>query len=408
VPPASPTLGEVIRRFGAALRQQRGAAMTPAQDAVLSALGRGRTAALGGHLYRCEHCGAEHPAYNSCRSRHGPACLGHKSAAWLAARAEEVLPVPYFHVVFTVPAPIAALALGNKKLLYGILFRATAQTLLQLARDPQHLGAAIGFLAILHTWTQTLLHHPHLHCVVPGGGLSRDGTRWLACRAGFFLPVKVLSALFRAKFLAFLDEAARRGQLRFAGATAALAEPAAWAAFLTTMRGEAWVGYAKPPFGSPAQVLKYLARYPHRVAISNRRIAAVTDAHVAFRYRDRHRGATMRTMTLAGVEFLRRFLLHVLPKGFVRIRHFGLFANRLRHRQLARCRALLAAPVPAAACPPRLQQAAPSETDAEVHDDREPRRCPICGLGRLRFARRLPPTLEGSPARDPLTPPDTS
>jgi hypothetical protein len=408
VPQSSPTLGDVIRRFGAALRQQRGAAMTPAQDAVLSALGRCRTAALGGHLYRCEHCGAEHPAYNSCRSRHCPACLGHKSAAWLAARAAELLPVPYFHVVFTVPAPIAALALGNKQRLYGILFRAAAQTLLQIATDPQHLGAAIGFLAILHTWTQTLGHHPHLHCVVPGGGLSRDGTRWIACQEDFFLPVKVLSALFRGKFLALLDEAARRGQLRFAGATAALADPAAWAAFLTTLRREAWVVYAKPPFGSPARVLKYLARYTHRVAISNRRIAAVTDAHVAFRYRDRQRGDVTRTMTLDGVEFLRRFLLHVLPKGFVRIRHFGLFANRLRQRRLACCRALLGTPGPAAACPPVLPPAAQSDPDAEVHDERETRRCPRCGIGRLRCVGRLRPTLERSAARTPLPPPDTS
>ena len=408
MPQASPTLGDVIRRFGAALCQQRGAAMTPAQDAVLSALARCRTAALGGHLYRCDHCGAEHPVYNSCRSRHCPACLGHKSAAWLEARAEELLPVPYFHVVFTVPAPIAALALGNKQLLYGILFRAAAQTLLQIARDPRHLGAAIGFLAILHTWTQTLLHHPHLHCVVPGGGLSPDGTRWIACREGFFLPVKVLSALFRGKFLASLDAAAQRGQVRFAGSSAPLAAPRAWAAFLRTMRREAWVVYAKPPFGSPAQVLKYLARYTHRVAISNRRLVSLTAEQVSFRYRDRQRTDATRTMTLGGVEFLRRFLLHVLPKGFVRIRHFGLFANRLRKNRLARCRALLAPPAPALAPPPARERGAETNPDADRDDARETRRCPRCGLGRLRWIGHVRPTVEGSPAHDLLTPPDTS
>jgi hypothetical protein len=405
---SSPTLGDVVRRFAPALLSARGEAVTPAQRAVLLAVGRCRTAALGGHVYRCDHCGAEHPAYNSCRSRHCPACLGHKSAAWLAARAEELLPVPYFHVVFTVPAPIAALALGNKQRLYGILFRAAAQTLLQIARDPRHLGAAIGFLAILHTWTQTLLHHPHLHCVVPGGGLAPDGARWLACRAGFFLPVTVLSALFRGKFLALLDEAARRGQVRFAGSTAALADPAAWAAFLRKMRREAWVVYAKPPFGSPAQVLKYLARYTHRVAISNRRLVSHTDAHVSFRYRDRQRGDVTRTITLSGVEFLRRFLLHVLPKGFVRIRHFGLFANRLRQRSLTRCRALLGAPAPAMASPPPPERGAETDTDADPHDERDPRRCPRCGIGRLRWMGRLRPTVESSPARHPLPPPDTS
>jgi hypothetical protein len=380
---ASSTLGDVIRRFGPALREQRGAALTPAQDAVLAALGRCRTAALGGHLYRCDHCGSEHPAYNSCRSRHCPSCLGHKSAQWLDARAKEVLPAPYFHVVFTVPEPIAALALGNKKLLYGILFRAAAQTLLEIAADPKHLGATIGFLAILHTWTQTLLHHPHLHCVVPGGGLSPDGTRWVPCRESFFLSVKVLSALFRGKFLAFLEEAARRKEVRFAGSTVALAEPAAWATFIQKMRSEAWVVYAKPPFGSPEQVLKYLARYTHRVAISNSRIVSLTDEYVSFRYRDRKRGDVSRTMTLGGVEFLRRFLLHVLPKGFVRIRHFGLFANRLRKSTLERCRELLGGPMPAVAAPPKIEGEARPDVRPEGHDDGEAHLCPLCGVGRL-------------------------
>lgn len=401
----SPTMGDVIRRFGAALREQRGVAMTAAQDAVLSALARCRTPVLGGHLYRCDHegCGAEHAAYNSCGSRHCPTCLGHKSAAWLEARAKDLLPVPYFHVVFTVPEQVAAVALGNKKLVYGILFRAAAQTLLEVARDPKHLGAAIGFLAILHTWTQTLLHHPHIHCVVPGGGPSPDGTRWIACGDNFFLPVKVLSPVFRGKFLKFLDEAAQRGQLRFSGSTASLAEPDSWAAFLTQMLSKKWVVYAKPPFGSAEQTLKYLARYTHRVAISNSRIVSLTDEHVSFRYRDRSRDNAMRTMTLTGVEFLRRFLLHLLPKHFVRIRHFGLLANCVRKAKLSLCRELLAAPAP----PTVPSDHAPEDHHPETTEDDAARRCPICGVGRLCWVRELPPSFAPPPTRVLCAPPDT-
>ena len=307
--------------------------------------------------------------------------------------------------MFTIPEQVSALALGNKKLLYGMLFRAAAQTLLQIAADPNHLGAIIGFLAILHTWTQTLLHHPHLHCVVPGGGISPDGSRWISCRENFFLPVKVLSRLFRGKFLALLDEAAQRGELRFGGSTAALAEPAAWRAFLKKMRHKAWVVYAKPPFGSPEQVLKYLARYTHRVAISNRRIVSLTDEHVSFSYRDRRRGDVMRTMTLDGVEFLRRFLLHVLPKGFVRIRYFGLLANRVRADNLARCRALLGVPTPAPTSSlPGEPDSAETDAEASPCDQGEARRCPSCGVGRLLWIRQLYST---TPTSAPH-PPDTS
>lgn len=398
---SSPTLGDVIRRFGAALRQQRGDTMTPARHAVLTALGSCHTAALGGHLYRCDHCGADHPAYNGCGSRHCPSCLGHKSAVWLDARAGELLPVPYFHVVFTVPRQIAALALGNKKRLYEILFRAATQTLLEIARDPKHLGASIGFLAILHTWTQTLLHHPHLHCVVPGGGLSPDSSRWVASRENFFVSVKVLSPVFRGKFLALLDDEAKRGQIRFAGSMVALAEPWAWRAFLRRMRRKPWVVYAKPPFGSPKQTLKYLARYTHRVAISNRRIVAVTDDHVSFRYRNRKRGNVIRTMTLGGVEFLRRFLLHVLPKRFVRIRYYGFLTNRYRKTNLARCRALLGEPPPVERPDP--------EVSSEDDEDRV-RRCPHCRVGRLSWVRKLPRI--GHPAHfaalGPRAPPEAS
>ncbi len=402
----SPTMGDVIRRFGAALREQRRVAMTVAQDAVLSMLARCRTPALGGHVYRCDHetCGAEHIAYNSCCSRHCPTCLGHKSAAWLEARAKDLLPVPYFHVVFTVPEQVAAVALGNKKLVYGILFRAVAQTLLEVARDPRHLGATIGFLAILHTWTQTLLHHPHIHCVVPGGGLSPDGSRWIACRDNFFLPVKVLSRVFRGKFLAFLDEAAQRGELRLSGSIASLSEPDAWATFLTQMRSKEWVVYAKPPFGSPEQTLKYLAGYTHRVAISNHRIVSITDEHVVFRYRDRSRDDATATMRLTGDEFLRRFLLHLLPKNFVRIRHFGLLANCVRKAKLSRCRELLATPEPTTV----QSEHAPEDPNPETTKEGTAPRCPTCGIGQLCWVRKLSPTITRPRTRGPCSAPDTS
>lgn len=399
MPEPSPTLGDVVRLYAPALLAERGAAVTPAQRAVLAALGRCRTAALGGHVYRCDHCGAERIAYNACRDRHCPSCLGHKRAAWLQARTDELLPVPYFHVVFTVPQEIAALALGNKKVVYGILFRAVAETLQRIAHDQRHLGAQIGFLAVLHTWTQTLEHHPHVHCVVPGGGLSPDGTRWIPCRERFFLSVKVLSRLFRGKFLARLAQAAERGELRFAGSTAALANAGDWANFLRQMRRKDWVVYAKPPFGSPAQVLKYLARYTHRVAISNARILAADGGRVTFRYRDRAPGNARRTMTLPGVEFLRRFLLHVLPKGFVRIRHFGFLAPCAR-KKLALCRTLLQAS--AATARDATVPAAP-ETDRDEQGQAD--RCPTCGVGRMRHVAVVQPE---PIARIPLPPPDTS
>ncbi|MBV8412046.1 MAG: IS91 family transposase [Alphaproteobacteria bacterium] len=386
----SPTLGDVIRRFGASWLHQRAATLTPAQHAVLQTLGRCHTAALGGHLYRCDHCGAERPAYNSCGNRHCPSCLGHRSAEWLEERSAELLPVPYFHVVFTVPDEVAALALGNKKVVYSILFKAASETLLEVAANPRHLGATLGFLAVLHTWTQTLLHHPHVHCIVPAGGLSPDRTRWVSTREGFLLPVPVLRRLYRGKFLAYLAEAAQAGKLQFAGATAPLAEPSAFAAFLSKQRRKKWVVYAKRPFGSPEQVLKYLAAYTHRVAISDARIQKIEGDSVTFRYRDRKDGDRQRTMTLGGVEFLRRFLLHVLPTGFVRIRYYGLFANCVRADNLAQCRALLAAlkPPPPPPCPSSPQKGA----------DDDARRCPFCGTGRMRPIRALDPT----PLPDPV------
>lgn len=369
------TLGDIIRRFGPALLEQRGARVTPAQRAVLATLARCQTPALGGHLYVCDTCGAEQIAYNSCRNRHCPSCLGEKSAEWLEERTGELLPVPYFHVVFTVPDEIAALALGNKDIVYTILFHAASRTLVEIAANPEYLGADIGFLAILHTWTQTLLHHPHIHCIVPGGGLSPDGTRWVKSRDDFFLPVLVLSRLFRGKFLAYLEEAAHLGFLQFAGVTSPLATPSGLAAFLQEQRDKEWVVYAKPPFGSPEQVLKYLARYVHRVAISDRRILDIQDTGVTFRYRAKN-GGGQRVMTLDGVEFLRRFLLHILPDGFVRIRYFGLLANRKRAQTLERCRALIAAESDASASPtPTPPASKPAEEDRF--------RCHSCGIGRF-------------------------
>ena len=402
MPGDTPTLGDVIRRFGAALLQRRGATVTPAQRAVLSTLGRCHTAALGGHLYVCDACGVERPAYNSCGNRHCPSCLGHKSAAWLEDRTEELLPVPYFHVVFTVPDAIAALALGNKKAVYSILFRAASETLLEIGADPRHLGATLGFLAILHTWTQTMQHHPHIHCIVPGGGLSPDRSQWVKSRDKFLLPVAVLSCLYRKKFLAYLAEAARAGSLQFAGVTAHLASATGFEAFLKEQQGKAWVVYAKPPFGSPEQVLKYLARYTHRVAISDRRIHSIQGDTVTFGYLDRESGC-QRAMTLDGVEFLRRFLLHVLPQGFVRIRYYGLFANRVRALNVTRCRELLAV-----AAPGHGDSCRPAPAPASKPEDDRRHRCPDCGTGTLLWIATLAPV----PAQDAVTraptPPDTS
>ena len=306
---------------------------------------------------------------NSCRNRHCPKCQGQARAAWLAARQAELLPVPYFHVVFTLPAPVAEIAFQNKEAVYAILFRAAAETLRRIAADPRHLGAEIGLVAVLHTWGQTLHHHPHVHCVVPGGGLSLDGSRWVACRPGFFLPVRVLSQLFRRLFLEQLRASFEAGELGFFGALAELAEPAAFARRLHELRRVAWVVYAKPPFGGPAQVLAYLGRYTHRVAIANSRLVGITDRRVAFRWKDyRHRGKA-KLMTLDADEFIRRFLLHTLPDGFHRIRHYGFLANGHRAGKLALCRTLLAAPI--------------GERGAEPADDAPPShrhdRCPCCG-----------------------------
>jgi hypothetical protein len=378
----------ILRTFGAAYRE----AYPPSADQlrVLSQLPLCRTASLGGHKLRCDSCGHEEISYNSCRNRHCPKCQAAARAEWLAERERDLLDAPYFHVVFTLPEELAAVALQNKRFCYGLLFHAVAKTLRTIAADPKHLGAEIGFLAVLHTWSQNLLHHPHVHCVVPGGGISPDGERWIPCREKFFLPVRVLSRLFRRIYVDKLHDEHLRGELELHGKLARLRDPATWRQFLGGVRSKEWVVYAKPPFGGPTQVLKYLARYTHRVAISNRRIVSVDEQRVSFRWKDRSNGSRSRTMTVDGVEFVRRFLLHVLPKGFVRIRHFGLLANRSRKTKVPLARRLL-----------QQQQSEATSKRLQTHNQRPvdalapSHVCPVCERGSMVVILELPP---GHPA----------
>src|SRR5471030_1206547 len=374
-------VADVFRRHGEAFRQARDGHLGGVERRVMGAITVCRTAALGGHVEQCDDCGTTRIAYNSCRNRHCPKCQGLARAQWLAQRQAELLPVPYFHVVFTLPAPVGAIAFQNKAAVYAILFRAAAETLTTIAADPKHLGAQIGVSAVLHTWGQTLQHHPHIHCVVPGGGPSLDGTRWVACRPGFFLPVRVLSRLFRRLFLDELSLAFEAGDLGFFGDLANLAEHTAFNRRLRELRRVEWVVYAKPPFGGPAQVLAYLGRYTHRVAIANSRLVSVTDDAVAFRWKDyRHHGKS-KVMTLSANEFIRRFLLHTLPDGFHRIRHYGFLANRRRAEKLALCRTLLVV----------ADAAMPDGIDEERHQfaDHPHDLCPCCG-GRMEPIGAIP------------------
>jgi hypothetical protein len=373
-----PTLevADIFRAHGPAWRQANAGHVSLGQLKVMSAIERCRTAALGGHVVRCEDCAYTTIAYNSCRNRHCPKCQGAAAKQWLAEREAELLPVPYFHVVFTLPPAIADIAYQNKAVVYDLLFRATAETVLTIAADPKHLGARIGITAVLHTWGSTMTHHPHVHMIVPGGGISLDGSRWVSCRPRFFLPVPVFSKLFRGLMLAKLLAAHKAGQLKFFGQHARLAERKAFAAYLAPLRKRKWYVYSKPPFGGPEAVLAYLARYTHRVAISNRRLIAFDHNGVTFKYKDyRADGrARYKVMTLATGEFIRRFLIHVLPKGFHRIRHYGLFAKASSADNIARARQLLAVP---------KHQAQHADTDGV---DRQPLTrslpCPCCG-GRM-------------------------
>jgi hypothetical protein len=335
-------VADVFRRHGEAFRQGRAGHLGRVERRVMGAIAACRTAALGGHVEQCDDCGATRIAYNSCRNRHCPKCQGLARAEWLAQRQAELLPVPYFHVVFTLPTLVGEIAFQNKAAVYAILFRAAAETLTTIAADHSHLGAQIGVTAVLHTWGQTLQHHPHLHCVVPGGGPSLDGTHWIACRPGFFLPVRVLSRLFRRLFLQNLRGSFDAGKLRFFGNLAGLAEPTAFMAALNQLRHIEWVVYAKPPFGGPELVLAYLGRYTHRVAIANSRLISLADGKVSFSWKDYRQNRKTKVMTLDADEFIRRFLLHTLPDGFHRIRHYGFLANGGRNDKIALCRQLLA------------------------------------------------------------------
>jgi hypothetical protein len=378
-------LADIFRTHGAAWRAAHAGHISLGQLKVMAAIEACRTADLGGHVERCESCAHTQIAYNSCRNRHCPKCQGAAAQDWLADRQAELLPLPYFHVVFTLPAAIGDLAWHNKAVVYDLLFKAAAETLLTLAADPKHLGARIGFTAVLHSWGSALTHHPHVHVIVPGGGIALDGSRWIAGRPGFLLPVRVLSRLFRRLFLEGLSRAHAAGRLGFFGAQAPLAQPEAFSAFLAALWRIEWVVYCKRPLHGPAAVLAYLARYTHRVAISNSRLIACDADGVSFRWKDyRAQGRQrIKVMRLSVDEFIRRFLLHVLPDGFHRIRHYGLFGNGVRQANLARVRALLAV-----AGKPMAEAPAP---DAPI----EPSRCcPCCG-GRMiiieRFARGCAP-----------------
>jgi hypothetical protein len=370
-------VADIFRGHGPAWRRANAGHVSLGQLKVMSAIESCRTAALGGHVARCETCAHTHIAYNSCRNRHCPKCQAVAAKEWLADREAELLPVPYYHVVFTLPAAIADIAYQNKAAIYGLLFKAAAETLITIAADPRHLGARIGLTAVLHTWGSALTHHPHVHIIVPGGGISPDGQRWISCRPGFFLPVRVLSRLFRRLFLEKLAAAHDAGRLHFFGDHAPLVERAAFAAYLAPLRKAEWVVYAKRPFGGPEAVLAYLSRYTHRVAIANSRLVAFDDENVTFKWKDYRADGPDRykVMTLAVDEFIRRFLIHVLPDGFHRIRHYGLFANGGRALNVARARQLLNVPAP---------PSPPTDPGREGRDEPQllAHPCPCCG-GRM-------------------------
>jgi len=377
-------VADIFRAHGPAYRHTHALARAPRR--AMQAIETCRTAALGGHRETCDTCGADRIAYNSCRNRHCPKCQTLAKERWLAARRAELLPVQYFHVVFTLPHALNALAQGNPRVLYTLLFHAVAATLTTFGRDPRHLGGDVGGTAILHTWGQNLSQHLHLHCVVAGGALAQDGARWIAAPPGFLFPVRALARVFRGKYLQALHHAFITGKLVFAGSRAALADPEAFASWLRDLRRHDWVVYAKRPVAGPTQVLEYLGRYTHRVAISNERLVSHTDGLVRFRWRDYADGDRVKILTLAAEEFIRRFLLHVVPDGFVRIRHFGFLANRTRRAKLARCRALLTQPpAPAASAIESVAALMRRLTGIDIE------RCPRCPQGRLHVTEILAP-----------------
>jgi len=378
-------MADIFRHRGPAWRASHAGHVSLGQLKVMSAIERCRTVALGGHVERCEDCGHLRISYNSCRNRHCPKCQAIAAKEWLADRQTELLPVPYFHVVFTLPGPIADIAYHNKAVVYDLLLKVAAETLITIAADPKHLGARIGLTAVLHTWGSALTHHPHVHIIVPGGGVSFDGQHWIACRPRFLLAVPVLSRLFRRLFLERLTAAHQAGRLEFFADQAALAEPAAFQARLAALRKVEWVVYAKRPFGGPDAVLAYLSRYTHRMAIANSRLVAFNGARVTFKWKDyRAKGdARYKLMTLDADEFIRRFLIHVLPDGFHRIRHYGLFANANRIVNIALARRLLAVPDPASS-------SRDSNGTENRHQDSERNTCPCCG-GRMIIVEAFEP-----------------
>jgi hypothetical protein len=363
-------VADIFRQHGQEFLNRWGHAISRQQRRALRDIVACRTAELGvHHIEQCDRCPNQKVVYNSCRNRHCPKCHSRARDDWLTERARDLLPVQYCHVVFTIPHEIAPLALQNPRALYGILFRASAEALTELAADPKRLGAKIGFLAVLHTWTQQLEHHPHVHCVVPAGGLSGDGTHWKSARKRFFLPVRPLAKLFRGKFLAYLEEAFLQGRLQFHGKLRELEHPVRFDNWVAPLHKQRWVVYAKPPFGGPEYVLKYLARYTHRVAIANGRLLSLDNGVVRFQWRDSQQGNQIKEMEMNAVEFIRRFLLHVLPCGFVKIRHFGLLSNRNRKQSLACCRAILP----------------PYTPPTPVDRSQEPLHCPVCHVGIMRI-----------------------
>jgi hypothetical protein len=389
-------VADILRRYGATYRDEHETSLSPAQRRVMQAITACRTAALGGHVEACDSCEHQRIAYNSCRNRHCPKCQSLARAQWIEHRQEELLDTQYFHVVFTLPEEVAAIAYQNKTVVYNLLFAATAETLRTIAADPRHLGAEIGFFAVLHTWGQNLTHHPHLHCVVPGGGLCTDGQRWIACRPGFFLPVRVLSRFFRRRFLELLEQAFDGGELEFFAALQDLRERNTFQRYLEPLRDKEWVVYAKAPFAGPQQVLDYVGRYTHRVAISNNRLLNIEHGKVSFRWKDYRDDSAQKIMTLEADEFIRRFLLHVLPQGLQRIRYYGLMGNRHREEKLAKCRQLL-----------DMAPKMPADTDVEAPSAYRDRyqaltgvslhQCPICRVGRMlavgQITRPSPPPL---------------
>ena len=380
-------VADIFRAFGPVYRERHGSKIPLRHLRVMRAIEVCRTAELGGHMDQCDQCGQRRISYNSCRNRHCPKCQSLEKERWLEARKKDLLPTSYFHLVFTLPEGLRPLALRNQRVIYSLLFKVASETLLQLAKEPRYLGAEIGFIALLHTWSQTLIDHPHVHCLVTGGGLSADGQRWISSRPGFLIPVKVLSSLFRGKFLDHLEKAYESGKLKFPGKVEGLKRRSAFKKFLTDLYRQKWVVYCKPPLKKVEQVVEYLGRYTHRVALSNDRLVAFDGRRVAFRWRDSADGDRIKLLTLEAFEFIRRFLLHVLPDRFVKIRHYGLLSNRGRKIKLQQCRELLGIPTNGE------PEGSPRETWQDLLTRLtgiDPRVCPFCGQGKMVEKEILP------------------